>query len=60
MQRSTEETEVTNAARMLSELITESVNHPIDQTRQHLNSTRLILNNIAKSVQMKPSADSMV
>ena len=52
--------EVSATVRRLAEVIADSVNRPIDQTRENLKTTAFALNSIASFARMQPVADNTV
>ena len=51
---------VFTAVRVLVEVIADSVNRPVDQTRENFKTTAFALNNIASFTQAQPTADNTV
>ena len=51
---------VSAAVKRLAKVITDSVDRPIDQTRENLRMTASALNNIASFVQIQPTANNTV
>ena len=51
---------VTLAIQRLAQVVNDSINSPVDQTRKNLNTAAIILNIIANHVQILVSLDGMV